>query len=138
MRRRELLILGSIAIAFPLAARAQQKAMPVIGVLGPNPKVYASLNLEQDLADLGWDLGRNIQLVFRGSAGSNNELSRLAAELVAQRADMILSMGDQAVIAAQQAAPGIPIVGITDDMVGSRLVASMARPGLRLARRCYS
>jgi putative ABC transport system substrate-binding protein len=74
-------------------------------------------------------LGRNIQLVFKGSAGSNNELSRLAAELVAQHADVILSMGDQAIIAAQQAAPGVPIVGIADDMLGSRLVASMARPG---------
>ena len=48
-------------------------------------------------------MGRNIQLVFKGSAGSNNELSRLAAELVAQHADVILSMGDQAIIAAHRA-----------------------------------
>ena len=130
MRRREFIgIAGGAVVAVPFAGRAQQKAMPVIGVLGPNPKVYASLNLEQDLRDLGWDLGRNIQLLFKGSAGSNDELSRLAAELVAQHADVILSMGDQATIAAQQAAPDVPIVGITDDMVGSGLVASMARPG---------
>ena len=130
MRRRELIILlGGAAVAWPLAPSAQQKAVTVLGVLGPSSKVYASLNLEQDLRDLGWDLGRNIQLAFKGSAGSNNELSRLAAELVAQHADVILSMGDQAIIAAQQAAPGVPIVGITDDMLGSRLVASMARPG---------
>jgi putative tryptophan/tyrosine transport system substrate-binding protein len=129
VRRRELIALGIGAALYPLAIRAQQKSMPVIGVLGPNPKVYASLNLEQDLRDLGWDSGHNIRLVFKGSAGSNDALSRLAAELVAQHADMILPMGDQAIIAAQQAAPGIPIVGVTDDMVGSKLVASMARPG---------
>jgi putative ABC transport system substrate-binding protein len=129
LNRRDLLILGSTAISWPSTLRAQQNAMPVIGVLGPNPKVYASLNLEQDLRDLGWDAGRNIQLVFKGSAGSNDALSRLAAELVAQHADVILPMGDQAIIAAQQAAPGVPIVGVTDDMVGSKLVGSMARPG---------
>jgi putative ABC transport system substrate-binding protein len=129
MNRRQLITLLGGAAALPLAARAQQKAMPVIGVLGPNPKVYESLNLEQDLRDLGWDAGRNIRLVFKGSAGSNDALPRLAAELVAEHADVILPMGDQAIIAAQQAAPGVPIVGVTDDMVGSKLVASMARPG---------
>jgi putative ABC transport system substrate-binding protein len=129
MNRRHLITLLGSAAAFPLAAGAQQKAIPVVGVLGPNPKVYESLNLEQDLRDLGWDAGRNIKLVFKGSEGSNDALSRLAAELVAQHVDLILPMGDQAIIAAQQAAPGVPIIGVTDDMVGSKLVASMARPG---------
>lgn len=87
------------------------------------------MNLEQDLHELGWDPGRDFRLVFKASAGSNETLPRLASELVALGVDVIFAAGDQAVMAAQRATTVIPIVGVTDDMVGSKLVGSMARPG---------
>ena len=101
----------------------------MIGVLAPNSKVFATLTLERDLAAFGWQPGRDVRLLYRLGAGSNDELPALAGELVAQKVDLIFAAGDQATIAAQRASTKIPIVGICDDMVGSRLVASMARPG---------
>ena len=101
----------------------------MIGVLAPSPKVFATLSLERDLAALGWQPERTLRLLFRLGAGSNDELPALAAELVAQKVDLIFAAGDQATIAAQRASTKIPIVAVCDDMVGSHLVASMARPG---------
>jgi hypothetical protein len=57
--------------AWPLAALAQQKAMPVIGVLAPNPKVFETLMVERDLAARGWQAEHNLRLLFRVSAGTN-------------------------------------------------------------------
>src|SRR5438067_3336444 len=103
--------------------------MPVIGVLAPNPKVFETLKVERDLAALGWQTAHNLRLLFRASAGTNETLPALAANLVGQNVELIIAAGDQAVIAAQRASTAIPIVGICDDMVGSHLVESMARPG---------
>ena len=113
----------------PRSLAAQQGCCRVIGVLAPNSKVFATLTLERDLAALGWQSERNLRLLFRFGAGSNDELPALAAELVAQKVDLIFAAGDQATIAAQRASTKIPIVGVCDDMVASHLVASMARPG---------
>jgi len=130
MRRRRLFALfGGAAVSFPFAAAAQNGCCRVIGVLAPNSKVFATLTLERDLAAFGWQPGRDVRLLSRLGAGSNDELPALAGELVAQKVDLIFAAGDQATIAAQRASTKIPIVGICDDMVGSRLVASMARPG---------
>jgi putative ABC transport system substrate-binding protein len=130
MRRREwIALLGGIVAIGPRALAAQQGCCRAIGVLAPNPKVFATLTLERDLAALGWQSERNLRLLFRLGAGSNDELPALAAELVAQKVELIVAAGDQATIAAQRASTKIPIVGICDDMVGSHLVASMARPG---------
>jgi len=129
MRRRELMLLLGGAITVPRTLRAQQKAMPVIGVLAPNPKVFETLMVERDLAALGWQAEHNLRLLFRVSAGTNEALPALAADLIAQNVDLIIAAGDQAVIAAQRASAAIPIVGICDDMVGSHLVESLARPG---------
>jgi ABC-type uncharacterized transport system substrate-binding protein len=129
MRRRDFLIAAGAAALIPRGGAAQQGCCRTVGVLAPNPKVFATLHLEHDLGELGWHAERDYRLVFRASNGSNNALPRLAVELAAQHADVIFAAGDQAVIAAQRATAAIPIVGICDDMVGSKLVASMARPG---------
>jgi putative tryptophan/tyrosine transport system substrate-binding protein len=130
VRRRDwIALLGGLVAIGPRALAAQQGCCRVIGVLAPNPKVFATLSLEADLAALGWHPERTLRLLFRWGAGSNDELPALAAELVAQKVDLIFAAGDQATIAAQRASTKIPIVGVCDDMVGSHLVASMAHPG---------
>ncbi len=130
MRRRELILgLGGGVFARPLSAQAQQKAMAVVGVLMPNPTVWVTLTLEADLAALGWQSDRNLHLLFRSSNGANEALPALAAELVVQKVDLIVAAGDPATIAAQRASSTVPVVAICDDMLGSRLVASMPRPG---------
>jgi putative ABC transport system substrate-binding protein len=101
----------------------------VIGLLAPNPKVFATLTLERDLAEFGWEAERNLRLIVRASPGTNETLPALVADLVAQNVDLIFTAGDRATIAAQHASKSIPIVGVCDDMVGSHLVESMARPG---------
>jgi putative ABC transport system substrate-binding protein len=129
MGRRQFMFLLAGATTVPRALRAQQKATPVISILAPNPKVFATLTVERDLAALGWEAGRNLHLVFRTSAGTNETLPALAADLIAQNVDLIFAAGDHATIAAQRASSKTPIVGVCDDMVGSHLVESMARPG---------
>ena len=130
MRRREFVkYAGAAAAAWPMPGHAQQKGMRVIGLLAPNPKVFATLTLERDLAEFEWEAGRNLRLIVRTSTGTNETLPALAADLVAQNVDLIFTAGDQATIAAQRASTSVPIVAITDDMVGSHLVESMARPG---------
>jgi putative ABC transport system substrate-binding protein len=129
MWRRSFMTLLGGATIWPIAARAQQKAIRIVGVLAPNPRVFATLNLEKDLNEMGWLPGRDFRLLFKSSDGSNQALPGLAAELVGLPADVIFAAGDQAVIAAQHATRAIPIVAVTDDMVGSGLVASLARPG---------
>src|SRR5262249_54244113 len=94
-----------------------------------DPKVFESSNLEQDLTELGWLHGRDLRLVFKWSYGSNEALQRLAAELVELPADVIFAAGDHTVIDTQRATATIPIVAVSDDMVGSKLVRSMARSG---------
>ena len=86
-RRRFIALLGG-AIAPPCVAAAQQKAVQVIGILAPNPKVLATLAVERDLAALGWEAGRNLHLILRASAGTNEALPKLAADLVAQNVDL--------------------------------------------------
>src|SRR5579864_9409090 len=117
MYRRAFLIAASAAALIPKTPAAQQGCCRVVGVLAPNPKVFATLNMEGDFRELGWEPGRDYRLLFRTSESSSQALPRLAAELVAQKADVIFAAGDQAVIAAQQATTAIPIVGVCDDMV---------------------
>jgi putative tryptophan/tyrosine transport system substrate-binding protein len=119
MQRRAFFTLLGGALGWPLVVQAQQKGMRIIGVLGPNPKVFESLNLEQDLTELGWLRGRDFRLVFKWSYGSNEALQRLAAELVELPADVVLATGDHAVNAAQRATTTIPIVAVTDEGANS-------------------
>ena len=80
MRRREwIALLGGIIAIGPRALAAQQGCCHVIGVLAPNPKVFADANAGRDLATLGWQPERDVRLLFRWGAGSNEELPALAA-----------------------------------------------------------
>ena len=133
MRRREFItLLGGATAAWPLAARAQQGRMPLVGVLRPNPKDIAETFAEpfrRYMKAIGWEEGRNIRFLFVWAEGRSDRAPALAGELIAQNVDLIIPFGDPAIRAAQRATQAIPIVGMTDDMIGSGLAASMARPG---------
>src|SRR5262245_10394839 len=132
MRRREFIALIAGASAWPLAARAQQGRLPVVGVLRPNRKDLLETFAEpfrRYMKAIGWEEGRNIRFVFVWTEGLSERSPALAGELVAQNVDLIVTFGDPATRAAQRATAAIPIVAMTDDMVGSGLAASLARPG---------
>src|ERR1700738_2560426 len=132
MRRREFIsLLGGTAAALPIVARAQQGRLPVVGVLRSNPKDTEAFAepFRRYMKAIGWEEGRNIRFLFVWAEGRNERAPALAGELVAKNVDLIITFGDPAIRAAQRATKTIPIVGMTDDMVGSGLAASMARPG---------
>src|SRR6266566_10051649 len=133
MRRRDFIaLLGGAAAVWPLAARAQQDRLPLVGVLRPNPKDIIETFAEpfrRYMKAIGWEEGRNIRFLFVWAEGRSERASALAGELVARNVDLIIPFGDPAIRAAQRATRTIPIVGMTDDMVGSGLAASLARPG---------
>ena len=133
MRRREFItLLGGAAAAWPLAARAQQGRLPLVGVLRPNPKDITETFAQpfrRYMRAIGWEEGRNIRFLFVWAEGRSDRAPALAGELIAQNVDLIIAFGDPAIRAAQRATQAIPIVGMTDDMIGSGLAASMARPG---------
>ena len=133
MRRREFLGgIGSSAVGWPLAAQAQEQGrLPVVGVLRPNPKETEPFAepFRRYMRAIGWEDGRNVRFLFVWAEGRNERAPALAEKLVAQNVDLIITFGDPAIRAAQRATQAIPIVGMTDDMVGSGLAASMARPG---------
>ena len=129
-RREFIALFGSAALAWPLRARAQAARKPVVGVLfHSNPEPTLSL-LRKALQSLGYREGETIQLEVRVAAGSAARLAELAAELVARKVDVIVTVTTPAALAAKAATDRIPIVmGAAADPVGSKLVASLARPG---------
>jgi putative ABC transport system substrate-binding protein len=132
MRRREFIsLLGGAAVAWPLAAYGQQGRLPVVGVLRPNPKDTEPFvePFRKYMKAIGWEEGRNIRFLFAWMEGRNERGPQLAGDFVAQNVDLIVTFGDPAIRAVQSATQAIPIVGMTDDMVGSGLAASLARPG---------
>src|SRR5262249_12433387 len=129
-RRKILATLGGAA-AWPLAAGAQQAGMPVGGVLRPSAKDAGTFvgPFPRYMKAIGWQEGRNIRFLFAWMEGRNERAPLLAGDFVAQNVDLIVTFGDPAIRAVQPATQTVPIVGMTDDMVGSGLVASLARPG---------
>ena len=134
MRRREFVtLLGGAAAAWPLAARAQQPAMPVIGFLGanrPSAQSQWTAAFVQRLRELGWIEGRSIAIEYRWAEGPSERYAEIAAEFVRLKVDVIVTYATPAVIAAKQATSVIPIVfAAAADPVSTGLVASLARPG---------
>ena len=132
MKRREFITLLGSAVAWPLAASAQQTPkLPTIGFSSPtkgsveNQRVAAFV---QRLHELGWIDGRTVAIKVRWTEGRSERAAEIVAEFVRQKVDVIVSRGTVSIFAAKQATSVIPIVFAGAGDVGTGLVVSLARP----------
>jgi ABC-type uncharacterized transport system substrate-binding protein len=132
-RREFITVLGGALFVRPPAVRAQQaEKIAKIGVLFPGGSPPASPRMEsfrKGLRQLGYVEGQNIAIELRYAERGLQQLPDLAAELVGLKVDVITTFGDLATKVAQQATSIMPIVAITDDILGSGLIGSLSRPG---------
>ena len=135
MRRREFMaLLGGAAVAWPLAARAQQRGrLPTIGFFSPNTRSAASpwtTAFVQQLHELGWIQDRTITIAYRFGEGRTDRIAEFVAEFVRLKVDVIVTHGEPNIVAAKQATSVIPIIfAVAGDPVATGLVASLAQPG---------
>lgn len=142
LRRRQFVIRAGALLATPVASFAQQPARLVrIGVLAvPSAANYASRTdaLRAGLRDFGYVEGKNTHIEFRSAEGKFDRLPELAAELVREKVDVIVTAGTPAIRAAKQATATVPIViAAVGDAVAGGLVASLSRPGGNITGSTY-
>ena len=135
MKRREFItLIGGATAAWPVAARAQQPAkLPTIGYLGGGGPITQRGWVDafvRRLRELGWMEGRTVAIEYRWGEGRPEHYAEFAAEFIQRKVDVILANATEPAVAAKQATSVIPIIfPVAADPVGSRLVASLARPG---------
>ena len=132
MRRRDFSILIGGAALWPLMAYAQDSGAPTVGVLWPGltpPQPPRMDAFAQGLKESGFAPGKNVLIELRYGAEDAQQFLSLAAELVRMKAALVVTFGDFAPKTVQEASNTIPIVAVSDDVLGSGLITSLSRPG---------